>query len=134
MSSSIGGISQICIKGPPLATMGQAVEIITRPGVDGVAAKQYGLRPGVNQAVSVTDAEDASDVTTLLEAYDALKGALVTVVDDLGRTHNNVLVQDCQAVQAKAISGAGGYVRCTTTPPTYLVYASWMLLVTEVPA
>lgn len=132
--SSIGGISQIAIKGPPLGPMGQMVEVFTRSGVDGVAARQLGLRPGINQPVSVTDAEDSDDVQTLKAAYAAMRGTLVTVIDDHGETFDNVLVQDVRVDAQRAVAGGGGGPRVTSEAPGYLVYASWVLMVTELPS
>lgn len=130
MTTAIGGSNLLYLLGPAFEPMGMETEIITRRNVSGIAVREVGLRPGDNAMESCADAADAADVASLVSAYKALEGTLVTVVDDHGITSTNVLVRKVQVTRRQKIVPASGGVR-TTGDFTYLVFASWQLVVTE---
>jgi len=125
--ASIGGYSMIFVSGP-VGRPGMATERIERPGVDGTAFREQGLRCEPFMMTSIVDLDDAADVAAELDLYAALKGTLVTVIDDHGSTWTNVMVLDVQPVETKTIGvSAGGLA----TTPTKLVTARWTLQATE---
>lgn len=129
MMPSIGAYSFVTFRGSinPLA---EEIEIITRPGVDGVAAKQMGKRAQAATILTEVDVLDAAALTTLVAGYRAIRGSLVTVVDGAGRTHTNILVADVRHVRTQGITAhAGGLV----ADSTLLVGAEWVLQATEIP-
>jgi len=127
MMASIAGYTMLFVTGP-IGRPGMATEPITRPGVDGSAFREVGLRCEPFLMTSLMDLEDAADVAAELNLYAALKGSLVTVVDDHGSTWTNVMVLDVQPIQTQTIGvSAGGLA----TTPTKLITARWTLQATE---
>ena len=123
MTASIGGNEVLRISGE-FQTLAEEVEVITRPNVDGAAYRTMGQRSTPFRMTSVVDVDDAADAETLADTYKALKGTLVTIVDDHGQTHNYVAVLDVDIVRKKKlIVGVGGL----SASMGYLVEAAWTL-------
>jgi len=117
--ASIGGQSFITLRGSVTA-QAQALTPIERPGVDGVGYRQKGKR---GEVVTLTSVADTNNATTTTAAYVALRGTLVTVVEDAGRTSYYVAVLDVIITRVRAVSGAVGGL----TAGAYLVDATWTL-------
>ena len=74
----------------------EQVEIITRAGVNGVAARLGGVRGKPFTLVCKKAVADAAAFDTLLDDCMALKTAVQTVVHSSGRTQTNVLVLEVE--------------------------------------
>jgi len=128
MSASIGGYGFIRLRGR-LRGMAERLAEITRPNVDGQAYRKSGKRAPVSSMESLVDIDTAENADALALNYEALKGTLVTVVDDLGIETQNVAVLDVDVSAARAVTGAGGGL--CESGSNYLVRATWSLQVTE---
>jgi len=108
--ASIGGLSVLTMQGElsePLGTL----EDITPPWADGHAYRAGPDRAGVRQVRTTADVSSAeSGIATARAAYEALKGALVTVVDPWGVSWTNVGVVDVRVRFRKLGGIAGGAV------------------------
>jgi hypothetical protein len=117
--SSIGAYNFVSIKGPPIPSLAVAMAPIKRAGVDGSAFRRdaKGVPEIILQATSWAVSETLA--LTSPDLYAALVGSLVTVVDDLGRTVNNVMVLACQVTR---ISRLG-----VSTEPTaeFMIRSVW---------
>jgi hypothetical protein len=111
--SSIGGQEFSIMRGVPIA-LSQTVEEWRVPGLDGYGAQTLGKGDGLFRLETVAYLIGTAD--TLIANCLALKGTLVTIVDDWGSTVNNVLVKGINASrpEAKAAIIFGGYTgtRC----------------------
>jgi len=117
--ASIGGVSVLTLdRGPtPLAA---AVVEITPAGADGHAYKRIGARAPAVSAMSIADVDGSAGVEAHIAACRALKGTLVTVVEDSGRSTSNVAVLEVEIAQIKfqalTVGGlVGGDYRVTMT-------------------
>ena len=97
------------------------VEEFSRPGIDGSGFRILAKRAPVSQKQTVAAVATLADANAAADAYDALKGSLVTVVDDLGRTNNNVMVIDVQVGSPRSV------LKSVPTGINYLVDAIWTL-------
>lgn len=77
------------------ATVRQQVEIMTRPGVDGVASRLLGVHPPEDQPAweGIIDTNAVNNVAALQDQINGLEGKLVTVTDVHGIERSAVLVQ-----------------------------------------
>lgn len=125
MSSSIGSETFISMSGPDVPKLAAAVEMIDRPGIDGIAARVDALKAEeltVYTSQKVVDVEAANDKA---DEYAALKGTKVTVVDDLGRSVSSVLIVDVRVTKKQTV--------LTSSPAGTgaLVWAVWLLKPTK---
>lgn len=125
--ASIGGYNVLVVQGP-YQPRGMATERIERPGVDGTAFREKGIRGTPFQITTMVDCDDAPDLAALLLNYAALQGTLVTVVDDLGTSWTNVMVLGVQPVSARAIGTSAGGL---STSAGTLATVRWTLQATE---
>ena len=122
--SSVGSITLLKLSGPQVPSLASAVEIIDRDGVDSVADRVNALKA---ESVTIYTTEGVSTLVSAQSAaddYSALKGTKVTVVDDMGRSTENVIVIDVRVTRIQQVLNATGSVN-------YLIYAVWMLKPTE---
>lgn len=125
MSSSIGSINFIKLSGPQVPKLASAVEIIDRPGVDGTASRVNALKAEEITVYTIEGKNSLNDAKAAADTYAALKGTIVTVVDDLGRSVDNVLVVDVRVLSAQNV------LNPQPTNNNYLVRAVWMLKPTQ---
>jgi len=125
--ATIGGYYMISLSHRP-QPMGETVREITRPEADGQAYAKQGLRAEATLAYAATDCASAAAARTEMAAYAAMRGALVTVVDDLGESYTNVLVVDVRERGRKVVCTAVGGVRAGTV----LLLTDWVLQATGV--
>jgi len=92
--SSIGALSFINMIGPQLPALASHIEAINRPGVDGEAFRENAKKVEGIQVQTTTWVVSSALANAAIDNYSALKGSLVTVIDDNGRTVNNVMVLD----------------------------------------
>jgi hypothetical protein len=122
--SSIGTFTFMQMTGEKLQALSPVIEMIVRPGTNG---EIYREEPGKSRVFEVQTVEGytaltgASGANAAAAGYTALKGTLVTVVDDNWLTAYNVRVVDVQnvAVQAVLMSNVAGV--------NYVVSARWWL-------
>lgn len=98
----------------------QSIELIVRPGVDGVAALRTGKRGVPFRAISRVDVDTKADAQELLDAYKAVKESdpLELIWSDHAR--GRVLVLDVRPLDLREILGgtgglsanSGGWLEC----------------------
>ena len=120
---SIGGNSVLTLRGE-FQTLAQTLEPITRPNIDGVAYRVVGQRGGPFRMLSIVDVDDDAAAEALADTYKALIGTLVTVLDDHGQTHTNIVVLDSRILRKQPVKQAGGGL---STSQGYLVTTVWTL-------
>ena len=125
---SIGGYSMLTIRGE-FQSLGQTVEPITRPNIDGEALRIVGQRGQPFVMRSLVDVDDAAAAETEAGIYKGLQGTLVTIVDDHGQTHTNVAVLAVRVMRKRAVKTAAGGL---STSQGYLVTAIWVLQETNI--
>ncbi len=89
-------------------TEGEAVKDVTRPGVDGVALKKIGTRGGQYQLSCTRGASSKPDIKTQITAIMALKGTIVSIVDDHTNTWTSVAIREVRIVKVKGVTQVVG--------------------------
>lgn len=103
---------------------GDQLEEITRTGVDGNAYFNQGARSTTSTLQThETFVSGTTSVKTKLEAYRALQGTVVTVVDGHGTTWTNVLVSSVECVVSSVGALSGG-----TANADKLIQATWSVV------
>lgn len=97
---SIGGYSFRSMDGFPPNLAGYIHSDVTRPGVMGVALTPTGRRGQPFSATTLTACSDVYNVGAAMTTYAAMKGSIVTAVDDFGNSWANLIVRDVQRVRA----------------------------------
>lgn len=110
--ASIGGYIVHTLDKLPEPPGHQTVET-QRPGVDGVSARTEGWRAPVTTVNTRTRLTASGQIKTLPEAYAALKGSLVTIVDDHGNSIYDVMVKDVRVLRVQRVG--------VSTPPAYAI-------------
>jgi len=82
------------------------VEIIRRPGVDGIAYRDLGERAKESPLRTVTMLSSTAAAKTTLAAYKALIGTDQTVVDDMGNSISNVMILDVEFLAQRPVIAA----------------------------
>lgn len=82
------------------------VEEISRPGLDGVAFKEMGVKAMPTPLYGFAVAANASTADTLLAGYASLVGSLVTIVLH-GVTYNDMLVLEMHPQDRRAAWSSG---------------------------
>ncbi len=90
MAATIGGVSCDFVKGDA-RDLKEAVDTWVTPGIDGFGAMVVGQRGSLAQFVAVKYAALA-DVLTWFAAVQALQSTMISIVDDWGTTHTNILI------------------------------------------
>ena len=127
--SAIGSENFIAIRGE-IDVLGETLELITRPAEDGVAFRKMGKHSRPFRLVTFADVDTGgTPVKTKIAAYKALVGTLVTITDDLGEAHTNIMIRDVRPVSARNVVGTVGGL----TAGDYLIVCQWLCQATEVP-
>jgi hypothetical protein len=126
--ASIGGYT-LYIEAGKLNRQGITLREISRPGVDGQAYQDVGMRARASQVRTFGDFDTDADAEQRLRQYKALQGTLVTVVDETDQTFSNVCVLSVEAVATPRYPAAAGGL-AETTARTGLTCV-WLLQVTE---
>ena len=90
MAASVGGVSCTFVKGVA-SDPTERVVIYQVPGIDGVGAQLLGLGDAAFRFQAVLYGTAAA-LTTWIASMQALKGTLVTIVDDWAISHTNCLI------------------------------------------
>jgi hypothetical protein len=88
--AAIGAVTCDFVKGDA-RDLKDAVDTWTVPGIDGYGAMGVGKRGSLVQFLAVRYAA-AATVLTWLGSIQALESDVVSIVDDLGTTHTNILI------------------------------------------
>lgn len=107
--------------------LGEALETVRRPGLDGYDLRKMGKQADVTVMESIVDVADASAVATKKTNYKALKGTVVSVVDETGNTTTNVAVQNFQILTEKKVAQMVGGVNVTDGNSGFLITTRWFL-------
>ena len=102
----VGGVSVSLLHGHA-PRMSEVVETWRQPGVDGIGAHLQGLGGGDFEYRAVFFGSP-SFVDGKFQSLEDLKGTIITVIDDFGVTHEDLLVKDTGPRIKKAILGNGG--------------------------
>lgn len=122
--ASIGGITVTTWRGS-LDPTGQTVEEITRPGVSGHAYATRGKRAMEGLVRTIIDVTSAAAIETTRAAVKALQGTSVTVIDGVGNTINNVVVEQVRIISTRAVASAVGGINGTAA--THIMEVEWQL-------
>lgn len=95
---SIGGYSVMSIQGPPPSLSGTVLGDITRPGVPGKAFWPIGTAGTPFSVITTTACASVVSIGLAITSYSALKGNIVSIVDDLGNQYNNLVVREVRPV------------------------------------
>jgi len=95
----IGGYSFARIADMPLALAGVDLEVITRKGVPGKALWPSGITADPKTVECVYLLGSLGAIGVAVTNFAALKGTIVTVVDDLGNTYYNVWVKNQRPIR-----------------------------------
>lgn len=118
---SIGNFSFIQMKGPGIPEPSAGVESLDRPWVDGSAWRAMATKGAEFEIETYEGVANVTTANTTEEAYKALIGQLVTVIDDLGQVKPDVLVQGVRVVRKQRL------LNPTDSSVSYLIQAVWAL-------
>ena len=124
--SSIGTFEFLQMQGPQIPLLAKAVEIIDRAATDGTADRIDALKAEELTIYTIEGVEDLATANGRTDDYAALKGGRITVIDDLGREVEEVLIVDVRVIRTPqniALSVPSGI--------EYLVSAIWLLKPTK---
>lgn len=104
--------------------LGERLQEITRPGVDGYAYRKIGKKAEPYTMSSVTEVTSLSAEETTVDGYKDIVGTLVTVEDERGNSHENQTVLAVQHVGTQPITSPSGG---SYTNSVALIYCQWTL-------
>lgn len=93
--------------------IGQTVADISRPGVDGHEYRREGKRGRPFDLVGIVDADDNATASTMMTAFQNMRGTLVKIEDDHGAIYNDVMVLDVVKESQRPIGRAVGGLSAT---------------------
>jgi hypothetical protein len=112
--------------------LGELVEEITRPGIDGHAYRQLGLRAEPFDLTALVDIEDDSSTDPIqarMATYKSLQGSLCDLEDGFGETYSNLMILGVRLLSAQALVGSVGHI---SNDPAYLLSVGFTLQATDV--
>ena len=120
--SSIGAFSFIRMTGPQVPKLAVAMMPIDRAGVDGYAFREDAKKVPDIALQTVEGMALLATANSAADDYAALIGTEVTIVDDMARTVNNVMVLAVQVNRVQEI-----FTPSPASMGNYLVHASWLV-------
>jgi hypothetical protein len=88
---------------------GQTLEDITRKGTDGQAFRLTGQRGEMFDVEATVDLTDYPTAQSLWDSLIALRGSIVTIVDDFGQSFDQIIVHNVgRPKQRPGLSAVGG--------------------------
>lgn len=101
--SQIGSYGFVSLVGTPAQLMGDKLDVIHRPGIDGAFVVRTGA---FSRGAELTSIESCtkSEVESHSESYQALVGTVVTIYDAQGNSYTNQLVCEFVVENVFAIS------------------------------
>lgn len=115
--ANIDTITVLSLNGP-VHPLGQVLEEIVRPGVDGHAYREIGKRSLPSELIAVVDAADAEDAQSTIEYLAGQQGKLIGLTLSSGVSFDDVMLVSVQQVAGHAIVAASGG---TVSGATYLL-------------
>lgn len=109
--------------------IGQQLQELTRPGVDGVAYRRIGRRGVPFQLKSTRDVATIVDAYNLVHFYKELQGEIIDMRDEREVEWFNVVVLRCEVKRPRFVSGMAGGLSSSTSG--YLVEVTWLLQMSE---
>ena len=91
--AAVGSENMIFVKGP-FSGKRERLQDITRAGTDGNAFRREGLKSEAFTITTKVDALDFAAAETLRDTYDGMVDSIVSIVDDRGITHANMLIRN----------------------------------------
>ncbi len=107
---------------------GDTLEVIKRLGVDGVMLRRTAKEPGVAYYQSITALATLAADKTIFATYMALRGQLISFVDDMGNQYDNVAVMNVEKQRSHAIMTGTGF---SVEDPKALMHCQWIFQFTE---
>lgn len=95
----------------------EQLEVLRRPGVNGVALRATGFRGRVQRRIALADvvAADAAALQTEIDSHYALGNTQVTVTDNNGVVTNGIWILEVDVTAERIISAVGGLSGGTAT-------------------
>ena len=87
----LGSVEFLSLKGNP-ADLGEELEQITRPGIDGVVLRKLGKKPVPQLLRGIVDSSSPANATTAEASVLGLPGTLVTWTNEIDEDKDNVVV------------------------------------------
>ncbi len=128
---SIGGRNVVLIDGA-VNSSAETARNIRRPNIDGVAFLLMGKTTSPFAMRSMVDTTTANAANVEMDAYKALAGTLVTVVDNLAISHTLVMVLDVSPEPTREAKTVTGGINVSEGAAGFLVVATWTLQATVV--
>lgn len=100
MAASVGGVSCSLVRSR-VAALKTQVSVWEQPGQDGYGAHTLGAKDSAFRMLAILF-DTAANVNTWVAAIQALQGTSITIVDDRGVSHTNMLLE--QAAQPTIIA------------------------------
>lgn len=119
--SGIGAFSFLRMDGPSLPSIAPRIELIDRDGNDSTAFRTNAYKADLFQKQTIEGVSALLSAQTAADDYALLKGALVIVVEDIGRTIYYVLVVDVRVTQIQVSHNS------SPSGINYLIKADWLL-------
>lgn len=123
--AQIGSITFERMSGGSIPKLASAVEIIDREGIDSTGERKNAKKAGFIYVTTTKSYTSLNDLKDAVDNYALLKGSRVTVIDDLGREVNEVLVVDVKVPRLQC------YANSSPTGKVGVAYANWVLKPTQ---
>ena len=124
----IGTLEFLKLTGP-VNPSAEVVEPVRRFRVDGIAFRKTGKTTKPFSVVTLVDVNDKDNVDDRIVAYKALVSTLVSVRDEMGKTHTNIMVLSVEPRQHYAVENMIGGTEST---PEAMLECVWTMQATEV--
>ena len=123
--SSIGNFNFMTMSRAKIAEPTVVVQIFDRPGSDGIVYRKGAAKPKETVLNTKEGVSSISIGNGRQEDYAALKGTKVTIINDMGRTSQNVLIVDVDVeLVREIINGSDADIEA-------MVYATWQVIIPE---
>ncbi len=119
--SSIGALTFLRIEGKQLPPLATEIKPFERQGIDGSTFIENARKSEEIYWETVEGVGALATANMAANDYADMKGTIVTVVEDLGRTVNNVLVLDVRVMGVKQVFAS------SIEGVNYLIKANWIL-------
>lgn len=129
---TLGAQSFISLNGE-VDQLGERVQDITRPGLDGHGYRLGGKRASVFNIVAVVDIDDdgVDSVQDQMAVYKAMQGTKQTFTDSFGSAYANIVILDSRLLRSAAVQGAVGGI---STEKAFLMEVLFVCRASDIPA
>ncbi len=119
---SISSFDFLRIEGPQIPLLASDIQIIDRPGTDGVAFRANALKAEELVLRTIEGLSSLETANGRPDDYAALKGETVIIEDDQGRSVNDVLI-----VEVRVTGPPQKMINPVPAGNDYLVRAAWVV-------